>query len=61
MSNMTVDQNGETAWAFVDGTATVNQDNGKVMEMPYRITVVMVQKGKAWKWRLFNGSVPEVN
>jgi uncharacterized protein (TIGR02246 family) len=61
MSNMSVDQNKETAWAFVDGTATIKHDNGQVVEMPYRITVVMVKKGKTWKWKLFNGSVPQTS
>lgn len=61
MSNMSVNQNNKTAWAFVDGTATIQYDNGQVANMPYRITVVMVKKGKIWKWKLFNGSVPELN
>ena len=58
-TNMTIDQNKETAWVFVDGTATLKRNNGSTETTPYRITVVMVKKGTAWKWRLFNGSVPE--
>lgn len=59
LTNMRVGQNDNTAWIFVDGKAIIDRDNGKRTEMPYRITVVMVKKDDTWKWRLFNGSVPE--
>ncbi|HVK96696.1 MAG TPA: nuclear transport factor 2 family protein [Flavisolibacter sp.] len=59
MSNMTIDQNLDTAWVFVNGAVTINHDNGSTSNMPYRITVVMIIKDAAWKWRLFNGSVPQ--
>lgn len=58
-SNMTVDQNQETAWMFAEGKAIIKQDDGQVVTMPYRLTLVMVKKGETWKWRLFNGSVPQ--
>ena len=59
LTNMAIDQNKETAWVFVDGTATLKQNTGSTVTTPYRMTVIMVKKGKAWKWKLFNGSVPE--
>ncbi|KAA3437639.1 YybH family protein [Rufibacter hautae] len=59
MSNVSIDSNKKTAWAFVNGEATIKGDDGSIIKMPYRITVVMVWKGATWKWRLFNGSVPE--
>lgn len=59
MRNAQVEQNKNTAWIFVDGSATVKQKNGSTATTPYRITVVMIKKGSEWKWRLFNGSVPE--
>ena len=58
-THLAIDQNKETAWVFVDGTITLKRNNGSTVTTPYRITVVMVKKGKAWKWRLFNGSAPE--
>jgi len=59
LGNIHIDQNNETAWAFVDGSVTKKQDSGSAVTTPYRITVVMVKKGNAWKWRLFSGAVPE--
>lgn len=58
MSNVSINRNKETAWAFVDGAVTIKQDNGSIVQMPYRITVVMIKKGSSWKWRLLNGSEP---
>lgn len=60
LTHTSVDQNGETAWVFVDGKVTIQEDAGGQTVMPYRITVVMVQREGQWKWRLFSGSVPQL-
>ncbi len=59
LSNVYIDQNNETAWAFIDGSVTKKHDRGSAVTRLYRITVVMVKKGNTWKWRLFSGAVPE--
>jgi len=34
LTNVTIDQNKETAWVFVDGTAALKQDNGSTVTTP---------------------------
>lgn len=59
MDRVDVDVNGDTAWAFVDGSMTVRAPSGKVrFTRPYRFTAVLVKRGDRWAWRLFHGSVP---
>jgi ketosteroid isomerase-like protein len=58
MNRIDIDCNGSTAWVFVDGNMVVANDKGKTMKTPYRFTGILVKKGKEWKWRLFDGSVP---
>ena len=59
LSRADIDSNGNTAWVFVDGTMTVVDDTGAVVKKaPYRFAGVLVKRGGAWKWRMFDGSVP---
>jgi len=58
LSHADIDPNGNTAWAFVDGTMTVTEDTGAVKKTPYRFSGVLIKRGHDWKWRLFNGSIP---
>jgi uncharacterized protein (TIGR02246 family) len=58
LSHSDIDANGNTAWAFVDGTMTVTEDTGTVKKVPYRFSGVLVKRGHDWKWRLFDGSIP---
>ncbi len=59
MDRVDIDANGDTAWAFVDGSMTVRSPDGKVrFTAPYRFTAVLVKRGDRWAWRLFHGSVP---
>ncbi len=59
MDRVDIDVNGDTAWAFVDGSMTVRAPGGKVrFTTPYRFTAVLVKRGDRWAWRLFHGSVP---
>jgi ketosteroid isomerase-like protein len=59
MNRIDIDNNGKTAWVFVDGKMIVNFHKGGQRITPYRFTGIMVKKNGAWKWRLFDGSVPE--
>jgi ketosteroid isomerase-like protein len=58
MNRVDVDHNGNTAWVFMDGFMIVTNDKGKTAKFPYRFTGILVKVKNAWKWRLFNGSVP---
>ena len=58
MDSINIDSNGKTAWVFVEGTMIVEFKKGGIRRTPYRFTGIMVKKKDAWKWRLFNGSIP---
>jgi len=59
MNKIHIDSSQNTAWTFVDGAMIVTNKEGKEFRTPYRFTGILVKKNKDWKWRLFNGSVPE--
>jgi ketosteroid isomerase-like protein len=59
MSRIDIDSNGKTAWVFVDGKMIVEFHKGGKKVTPYRFTGIMVKKNGVWKWRLFDGSVPQ--
>jgi ketosteroid isomerase-like protein len=59
MNRIDIDSNGKTAWVFVDGKMIVEFHKGGKKVTPYRFTGIMVKKNGAWKWRLFDGSVPQ--
>jgi len=64
LSKVYIDHHENTAWVFVDGAMIVTNKEGKKFQTPYRFTGVMVRKNKdpntiGWKWRLFNGSIPQ--
>ncbi len=59
MNRIDIDNNGKTAWVFVDGKMIVNFHKGGKKITPYRFTGIMVKKKGEWKWRLFDGSVPK--
>jgi ketosteroid isomerase-like protein len=59
MNRMDIDSNGKTAWVFVDGKMIVEFHKGGKKVTPYRFTGIMVKKNGVWKWRLFDGSVPQ--
>jgi len=58
MKRIDIDANGNTAWVFIDGFMVVTNDKGHTRKFPYRFTGILVKVNDAWKWRLFNGSVP---
>ena len=59
MKKINIDYKGKTAWVFVDGSMVVTNQSGEQHKTPYRFTGVLVKVKNIWKWRLFNGSVPE--
>ena len=62
LANVTIEQNGNAAWAFVDGNMIHTRDKGstagKVTRMPYRFSIAMANNEGRWRWQLFHGSVP---
>lgn len=59
MNRLDIDSNGNTAWVFMDGKMIVAFHKGGTKVAPYRFTGIMVKKKGAWKWKLFDGSVPQ--
>jgi ketosteroid isomerase-like protein len=59
MTQIDIDSNGKTAWVFVDGKMIVEFDKGGKKVTAYRFTGILVKKSGVWKWRLFDGSVPQ--
>jgi ketosteroid isomerase-like protein len=59
MNRIDITSNGKTAWVFVNGKMIVNFHKGGTKVTPYRFTGILVKKKGAWKWRLFDGSVPQ--
>ena len=59
MTRIDIDSNGKTAWVFMDGKMIVDFHKGGQKVTPYRFTGILVKKKGAWKWRLFDGSVPQ--
>lgn len=58
MKRIDIDDNGKTAWVFMDGNMVVNFHKGGTKITPYRFTGILVKKKGEWKWRVFNGSIP---
>jgi ketosteroid isomerase-like protein len=59
MNRIDIDSNGKTAWVFMDGKMIVDFHKGGQKVTPYRFTGIMVKKKGVWKWRIFDGSVPQ--
>jgi ketosteroid isomerase-like protein len=59
MKRVDIDSNGKTAWIFMDGKMIVDFNKGGQKVTPYRFTGILVKKKDGWKWRLFDGSVPQ--
>jgi ketosteroid isomerase-like protein len=59
MNRIDIDSNGNTAWVFVDGKMIVDFHKGGQKVTPYRFSGILVKKNGTWKWRLFDGSVPQ--
>ena len=59
IDRLDVDCNGKTAWVFIDGSMVLKFHKGGTRKTPYRFTGIMVKKKGSWKWRLFDGSVPQ--
>ena len=48
----------QVAWAFNNKSVTLLNADGSQIRIPYRLTSVWIKKGKNWKLKFFNGSVP---
>jgi ketosteroid isomerase-like protein len=59
MDRIDIDHFENTAWVFMEGYMVVTNEKGSAGRAPYRFTGILVKKDNEWKWRLFNGSVPE--
>jgi len=59
MNRVDIDCNNKTVWVFVDGKMIVDFHKGGKKVTPYRFTGIMVKNKGVWKWRLFDGSVPQ--
>ncbi len=59
MTRVDIDSNGKTAWVFMDGKMIVDFHKGGQKITPYRFAGILVRKKDGWKWRLFDGSVPQ--
>jgi ketosteroid isomerase-like protein len=59
MKDVHIDHFENTAWVFVDGSMIVTSHNGGKNKFPYRFTGILIKQNNKWKWRLFNGSVPQ--
>jgi ketosteroid isomerase-like protein len=59
MNRIDIDSNGKTAWVFMEGKMIVEFHKGGKKVTPYRFTGILIKKKGVWKWRLFDGSVPQ--
>lgn len=59
MTRVDIDSKGKIAWVFMNGKMIVNFHKGGIKVTPYRFTGILVRKKGLWKWRLFDGSVPQ--
>ena len=48
----------QVAWAFVNSSVTLQNEDGSEIRVPYRLTTVWVKNGENWKLKFFNGSIP---
>ncbi|MCX6226239.1 MAG: nuclear transport factor 2 family protein [Bacteroidia bacterium] len=59
MDRIDIDNNGDTAWAVVDGSMVIKTDTGETMKTPYRFAEIFVKRNGTWKLRIFHGSIPK--
>lgn len=59
MTRVDIDSYGTTAWVFMEGKMIVDFHKGGQKVTPYRFIGILVRKKGIWKWRLFDGSVPQ--
>ena len=48
----------QTAWAYADGALLVTE-KANTTRLPYRFVVVLAERNKEWKWKLYHGSEPK--
>ncbi len=58
MDRVDIGSNGTTAWAWMEGRMVLTDKAGKALgKTPYRFMAILVKKGGAWAWRIFDGAV----
>ena len=57
-NNAEIFNSDNVAWAFVNGSAALLNDNGSEIRIPYRLTSIWIKRGVNWKIKLFSGSIP---
>ncbi len=58
LKEVTVHQEGDFAWVYVDGAMRHVRPDGTSSQVPYRFALTMVKRGEQWRWQLFHGSIP---
>lgn len=59
MDRTDIDYNQNTAWVFADGKIIIAPTKGDPINGLYRFTAILIKRGNAWKFRLYNGSNPK--
>jgi ketosteroid isomerase-like protein len=57
-TNAEVFTSSEVAWAFVNSSVMLLNEDGSEIRIPYRLTSVWIKQGENWKLKFFNGSIP---
>jgi ketosteroid isomerase-like protein len=57
-TNAEVFTSNQVAWAFVNNSVILLNEDGSEVRIPYRLTSVWIKNGKDWKLKFFNGSIP---
>ena len=57
-NNAEVFTSNQVAWAFVNNSVMLLNEDGSEIRIPYRLTSVWIKNGKDWKLKFFNGSIP---
>jgi ketosteroid isomerase-like protein len=57
-NNAEIFTSNQVAWAFVNNTIMLQNEDGSEIRIPYRLTTVWIKSGEKWKLKFFNGSIP---
>ncbi len=57
-NNAEIFTSNQVAWAFVNSSVMLQNENGSEIRIPYRLTTVWIKSGENWKLKFFNGSIP---
>ena len=57
-NNAKIFTSNQVAWAFVNSSVMLQNEDGSEIRIPYRLTTVWIKSGEHWKLEFFNGSIP---